>query len=66
MNNTPSVLLYFSVLMASFCAVERYIFQLFLGIRFEVMLLWILGDILVELGCQEGSKIEEKIYENLC
>ena len=29
------------------------------------MLFWILGDILVELGCQEGPEIAEKIYENL-
>ena len=66
LNNTPSVLLYFSVLEASFCEVERYIFQLFLGIRFEVILFWILGEILVQLGCQEGPKIGEKIYENRC
>ena len=33
--------------------------------RFEVILFWILGDILVQLGCQEGPKIGEKIYENL-
>ena len=29
------------------------------------MLFWILGDILVELGCQEGSQIAEKMYANL-
>ena len=29
------------------------------------MLFWILGDILVELGCQEGPEIAEKINENL-
>ena len=65
-NNTLSVLLYFTVLEASFCAVERYIFQLFLGMCFEAMLFWILGEILVQLGCQEEPKIGEKIYENLC
>ena len=66
LNNTPSVLLYFSVLEASLSAVERYIFQLFLGMRFEVILFWILGEILVQLGCQVGPKIKEKIYKNLC
>ena len=29
------------------------------------MFFWILGDILVELGCQEGSEIAEKIHLNL-
>ena len=29
------------------------------------MLFWILGDILVQLGCQDGPEIAEKIYENL-
>ena len=29
------------------------------------MFLGILGDILVELGCQEGPEIGLKIYENL-
>ena len=66
LNNAPCVLLYFSVLEASFCALERYIFELFLGMRSEVRLFWILGDILVQLGCQEGPKIGGKIYENLC
>ena len=66
LNNTPSVLLYFSVLEASFCAVERYIFQLFLGMRFEAMLFSISGEILVQLGCQVGPKFDGKIDENLC
>ena len=65
LNNTPSVLLYFSVLEASFCALERYIFQLFLGMRSEAILFWILDEILVQLGCQ-GGKIGEENYENLC
>ena len=64
-NNTPSVLLYFTVLEASFCAVERYIFQLFLGMCFEAMLFSILGEILVQLGCQEEPKIAKQINENL-
>ena len=64
LNNTPSVLLYFTVLEGSFCVVERYILQLFLGMGFEVMLFLILGEFLVQLGCQEGPKIVEKIYEN--
>ena len=29
------------------------------------MLFWILGDILVQLGCQDGPEIAEKFYENL-
>ena len=29
------------------------------------MLFWILGDILVQLGCQDGSEIAEKFNENL-
>ena len=29
------------------------------------MLFGILGNILVDLGCQEGPEIAEKIYENL-
>ena len=64
-NNTPSVLLYYSVFEGSFCVVEKYIFQLFLGMRFEVILFWILGEFLVQLGCQEGPEIAEKINENL-
>ena len=65
LNNTPSVLLYFSVLEGSFCVVEKYIFQLFLGMRFEVILFGILDEFLVQLGCQEGPEIAEKINENL-
>ena len=61
LNNTPSVLLYFSVLEASLSAVERNIFQLFLRMRFEAMLFSILGEILVQLGCQEEPKIDGKI-----
>ena len=64
-NNTPSVLLYFSVFEGSFCVVEKYIFQVFLGMRFEVILFWILGDFFVQLGGQEGPEIVEKINENL-
>ena len=62
LNNTPSVLLYFSVLEASLSAVERYIFQLFLGMCFEAMLFSILGEILVQLGCQDEPKMSKKIY----
>ena len=62
LNNTPSVLLYFSVLEASLSAVERYIFQLFLGMCFEAMLFSILGEILVQLGCQDEPKMNKKIY----
>ena len=29
------------------------------------MFFWILGDILVQLGCQDGPEIAEKFYENL-
>ena len=65
LNNTPSVLLYFSVLEASLSAVERYIFQLFLGMCLEAMLFSILGEILVQLGCQEEPKIGKKIYKKL-
>ena len=66
LNNTPSVLLYFSVLEASFCEVEKYIFQLFLGMHFEAILFWILGVNLLQLGCQDGPEVAAKFYENLC
>jgi len=65
LNNTPSVLLDFSVLEATFCEVERYIFRLFLGMRFEAMFFWIFGDILVDFGCQDGPEIAAKICKNL-
>ena len=29
------------------------------------MFFWISGDILVQLGCQDGPEISEKFYENL-